>query len=97
MSRGINTDIGSDTQQEQCHSCQLKEQPIIQDTSEYPRQLRQSSENRPGLEYIQQPITQNMQNDGYIHGLNYKHQPAIQNMQHPLLTYAHQSIQNMHI
>ena len=80
----MNTDVGNDTQQEQCHSCQVEEQPNIQYTSEFVWQLRQSIGNRRGLEYIQQPVTQNMQNYGNRYGLNYKHQPVIQNMQWPI-------------
>ena len=51
----------------------------------------------PSLEYIQQPVTENMQNDENRRGLNYKHQSTIQNMQHPSLIYDQQSIQNMQI
>ena len=71
ISRETNTDVSNDTQQEQCHSCQVEEQPDIQYASEFARQLGQSHGNRPGLEYIQQPVTQNMQNDNNLTSTNY--------------------------
>ena len=76
ISKGTNTDVGNDTQQEQCHSCQVEEQPNIEYTSEFARQLRKLSGNRPGRDYIQQTVTHNILKNGNIHGLNYN-QPAI--------------------